>query len=392
MNQNQPAIIVFAPHLDYPTRNGADIYVDRIACHLSKYQGRVLVLGKRTLTEYVRGSEESQVAFANKARPKLVAALRTILFRSHYLYEKFITPAFTRKSEELMKKFPASACFYSFIFTSRLDRSNERSFILTHNDEVAYYRHQRDHSRHPARKLVSAISIKTAKKNIKAIPGRSILVHINEADQKGYEEFIPNERNLVLPAGVDEYPFIAPPAWDGRFRLVFCGSLSVRMNLDALQYFSDEFFPPLQVSFKNRLEIHVAGSSPAKAVVDLCRENGWTIYPNIPDDKLRNLYSRAAFGILPFPYTTGAKIKLLNFLAAGLPVLATANMLNLPHQNFSPNLYSNNGVEWLEHLKKYQKVGISVEDRLRCRKYAHRYGWDSIAREFNQKLSRLIKK
>ena len=75
-------------------------------------------------------------------------------------------------------------------------------------------------------------------------------------------------------------------------------------------------------------------------------------------------------------------------MAAGTPVLGTSNMRHYPKQDFFPNLYSDMPAEWLQHLKKIEKKGITIEQRERCYEFASCYSWDSIASDVNRQLKK----
>lgn len=130
----------------------------------------------------------------------------------------------------------------------------------------------------------------------------------------------------------------------------------------------------------------VAGSQPAARIRQLCREQGWSLHPDLADEDLKALLVNSNFSILPFSYTTGAKLKLLASLAVGLPVMATANMNLLPGQDFPPNLYSDNPQDWLAHLTHSAQKSLLPETRTACQKFAARYAWQNIAERMNSDL------
>jgi len=101
------------------------------------------------------------------------------------------------------------------------------------------------------------------------------------------------------------------------------GSLGVKINLDAIEFFKKDFYPLLKAGLGGDLEVLVVGSNPSDNVSRLCRDLGWMLYPDVSDEELTRLYRTSTFSILPFRYTTGSKLKLLQSLANGVPCLAT---------------------------------------------------------------------
>lgn len=383
-------VIIFAPHLEYPTRNGSDIYADRLGCYLSKYRQTVQIVGAQSVTIYTKGVISKQQEFKNQPRSKIIAAIRTIFFQSHYLYEKFLTREFRMKSDEIYKMNPEALVIYSFLFSSALNFPSDNRIVLTHNDEIIYYQTRIDHTRNPLARLTASLSQKWILKLLKNLDSGTILAHITNDDLKGYEQIIPGHKNFIIPAGVEIDPLLEEYAWDDNIRLMFVGSLSVNMNIDALKFFAVKFYPELKAAFKDKLEVWIAGSNPAASVLEMCNTYGWKLYPNLPDNELKEKYHMVTFSILPFQYTTGAKIKLLNALSEGLPVLATQNMMLYPNQDFEPNLYSDEVADWIKHIRSIEGKGISNSQREACMLFTRQFSWDEIALETDKIIDEML--
>ncbi len=381
-------VIILAPHLVYPTHNGGDIYVDRLACYLSTHRGRVLVLGSNTLTTYAAGTLVERQSFANRMRSKQTAAVRTLMLSSHYLVEKYLTGAYRRKAHQLLQEHPSALVIYSCIAAADLAGEDKTTFVLTQNDDVAFYQNQFKFTRNPLHKAVAARTKDWTLDFLNHSANKHVFVHIADTDQQSYAGYMEGHRSIVAPAGVDWKPdFRWDSPADKRIRLLFCGSLSVKMNLDALLFFRDKFWQLLKDHFGEGIEVWVAGSRPTASVESLCKQQGWALYPDISDEKLYSLYTSATFGILPFEYSNGAKIKLLNYLSAGLPVLATDCVKVIPEQEFHPNIFSDDPNAWLAHLKKYNSPQMdAAQGRAACHEFAMKYSWQHVATKLNADL------
>ncbi len=377
-------IIILAPHLEYPLRNGGDIYVEKIGHYLSLVRGQVIILGTDTVTLYQNGEIVNQQAFQNKFRTKFWAAIRTLAFNSHYLVEKLLTKEYRQRARELVQQNSEATLVYSYISTASLELTQGSAMVITQNDEIAFYRSQQIGKINPLQRYVAVQSEKWISDFLRHSKNDYIYVHISEPDQVAYSNYVPRHKSILVPAGVEPHSYsLSLNKLDNKIRLLFCGSLSVQMNLDSLLYFKEKIWGSIKNSFKGMVEVWIAGSHPTLAVINLCKSQGWTLYPDISDDELNNLYERATFGILPFEYSAGAKIKLLNSLAAGLPVLATAALKNLPEQDFLPNLYSNDPQKWLEHLQKYRIKRYDVSERIACQQFALQYSWQKIVEKMD---------
>jgi len=380
-------MIILAPHLVYPVRHGGDVYVERLARHLSQFSGVCRLLGASELLLYRGGHLIERQPYPNAFRSKPAAALRVLARGSHYYVEKFLTPAFRLRVAQLLSQYPKSLVIASYLATASLLQDLRwagPSLILTHNDEVAWFLHQARSFKNPLQQAVARSSARWVKKFLRQQGGALTLAHITEADQAAYQSYLPGHRSVLVPAGVDVLPLLPPPEPDGKLRLAFAGSLAMRMNYDALQFFRGRYWQVLSANLPG-LEMTVLGSAPLREVQSLCRTAGWRILPDLPDDEFRAALSRARFSVLPFPYTTGAKLKLLTSLAAGVPVLATTNMNLLPGQQFPPNLYADEPLAWLNHLQGYAGQRRDETERVACHRFASQYSWESIAQTLFQK-------
>ena len=382
-------VIFMAPHLEYPPRNGGDIYIERLGRYLSNLR-KVIILAKNRQLTYLHEAIAQETFFSNETRPKISAAMRTVARRSHYLMERFITDDFMRQARELVAKNCDATILCSYLITTKIfdemPFAAGRQAVFTQNDEIEWFRNQRKFSDNPGQKIVAWLSEQWVNKFLDQDAKKYLFIHINDLDFAGYEKRIPAHRAIIVPAGTDIHALPLLPDWDGTLRLLFSGSLSNKINYDALVFFEKHFWPTLKEQFGSQVQVYVAGSRPTTAVRRLCVAQGWQLFADISDDDLQRLFVQANFAILPFPYTTGAKMKLLNSLAGGLPVLATTIMNYLPGQNFLPNLYSDSPEEWIQHLRRFTHIGMSRQSRESCQKFAAQYSWKKITKQFDKDL------
>ncbi len=378
----------------YPPRNGADIYVERLARHLSIYRGASYVLASNMGILYESGKLIESKPVNNDSRSKNSASLRTLGFRSHYFVEKFLSQKYIKLASKILvdPKESGSLVICSFIFCASLLEDlvlEKRPVVLTHNDELTWFRNQRRFTANPLKKMVARFSEKWVLRFLKKHEQDYLFIHISENDYSSYLSILPDHRALIMPAGSDSLGTLLSSPGNGKVRLLFCGSLNVDMNLDALCYFKDRYWPVLRRRLKDSLEIWIAGSRPGAPVRRLCATNDWRLFADLTDAQLLRIRQEATFGILPFRYTTGAKIKLLDSLSAGLPVMATRNLLHAQEQEFPPNLYDDSPEAWLEHILRYKDYGPTNNQRAACQQYASRYSWQNIVEKFNRELSEM---
>lgn len=390
---NKPCLVI-APHLEYPTRNGGDILIDRRWAEFSRYVPFVDIVGKRTVTRYRGGNLEDRKDFNNDWRPKRRAVARTVLGASHYLLEKYLTNGFRAASVERLFDPAYGTVVFSLISTASLYGSvpevpGRLYCVETQNDEIKWFRDLRETSRNPVAKLAAYFSERWLRSFLKKHESTFLYLHVSGADREGYERLFPVHESIVAPVGVDmETGNAAPHKTFDKARLIFAGSLGVRMNLDALNIFGREFFPSLRAALKDGLEVVVAGSRPTEEVKTLCCNFGWKLFPDVTDEKLSELYSSSLFSMLPFHYVTGGKLKLLKSLSLGVPFLSTLEMRGQVDELVYPCLVSNDPSDWLKRVNEVKEKGIEADMRAALKAYAARHSWPVIVSDMLRALGR----
>ena len=388
--------LVLAPHLEYPLRNGADILIDRKWSQFSKYVPFVDIVGKNSVNRYENGQLMDRKLYENIDVSKKMAALKSMLNQSHYLFEKFVTNAFRRIGEAYLLKPEYRTVVFSFIYTAAILKKtieNDKKLYLieTHNDELRWFSQFMKKSLNPGVLLAAFFSKKWLTRFLREHEHNFLYIHVSKTDRDGYLQVAPFHRSIVIPVGVEKENLdvrcLEEVGLFKKVRLLFVGSLSVETNFEALKFFGDKFFPVLKENFGNCLEILIVGSKPSAAIERLCGRMGWRLLGNVSDQELRYLYSISMFSILPFQYTTGGKLKLLKSLGNGVPYLATPVIGDQIEKVLYPCLISGDPKEWLTHIKTIRKRGVTESERVALIDSTKEYSWSSVAYKMFQSLS-----
>ncbi len=376
-------ILVLAPHLLLPARNGADILVEQSARHLSARVPSVTVIGAAVDVEYI-GGERTEVRPTDRSmRTKSAAVLRTIGMWSHYYREKFLTPTFRNATDEALSSGRYGGVICSYLTTvETTSKTSLPTAAWTHNDEFRWFADLRDSAADPVRKRAAESSLAFLHRQARELATGVRLAHVSREDLDGFTAVIGAHDGAVIPIGADVDVPIAPPRGphSGPPVLLFVGSLSVGMNADALHHFESRFAPRLSSSFPD-LRVVVAGSSPTGAVRSLCRRNGWELHPDVSSEMLDTLYDYATFAFLPFAYATGSKLKLLAALAHGVPVLATKAVATGVDVFAGPSVRSDDPERWVEAVADAVASGITLERRQELLGIAEASSWEVSTRD-----------
>jgi glycosyltransferase involved in cell wall biosynthesis len=132
---------------------------------------------------------------------------------------------------------------------------------------------------------------------------------------------VPGARIAVIENGVDAAYFEAPETDGSRNRIVFVGAMNYHANIDAIIPFARRVWPRIR-DCRPEWKLTIVGSKPSQAVLDLRREPGVEVTGTVDD--VRPYYREALAAVVPLRTGTGTRLKILEAMAAGVPVVSTA--------------------------------------------------------------------
>ena len=105
-----------------------------------------------------------------------------------------------------------------------------------------------------------------------------------------------------------------------RESIVFVGSMDYHANIDAALFFAKEVWPRLRAR-RSSLRFVIVGSRPAPEIMALARQPGITVTGTVDD--VRPYYRTALAVVIPIRVGSGTRLKALEAMAAGVPVVST---------------------------------------------------------------------
>jgi len=153
-------------------------------------------------------------------------------------------------------------------------------------------------------------------------PRFSMNVTMSKLDTEILAEIAPNARFTVVPNGVDLGFFAPAPGSRRPNSIVFAGRLDQYSNRHGMLRFMNEAWPAIKRAHPDAV-IDVIGSNPPKEIEALAKvDANVRVHGFVPD--VRPYFANAAVAICPIWDGGGTRIKVLDGLGQGMPLVATS--------------------------------------------------------------------
>jgi glycosyltransferase involved in cell wall biosynthesis len=143
---------------------------------------------------------------------------------------------------------------------------------------------------------------------------------VSERDADLLRALSPTTQVDVVPNGVDCGSFAPPNNQRAQENLLFFGTLSYAPNADGLIWFCQEIWPRISQARPNA-RLDVVGLHPPARVAALDQLPGVQVTGFVPD--IRDKLWSATICVVPLLVGGGTRLKILEALAAGCPVIST---------------------------------------------------------------------
>ncbi len=269
---------------------------------------------------------ESGGTLANKQGLRLYAALLRNCFSPHpYSVDKHHSPTFVRALRRLTaaEEYDLVHCEWTPYARYLAAAPQLPSVISAHNVESQIWSRRAEHSRSPvARWYFGWQARKMQRFERSALAAATRVVTVSGPDLEQFAaQGIGN--GTVVDNGVDvEFFQPQPPAVGAQQTLLFLASLDWFPNQDALQYFVAHIFPLIRRQ-RPETRLRVVGRRAPAALAEQMRGTPGVDMIGEVDD-VREQYPQAAVVVVPLRIGGGSRLKILEAMAAGTPVVSTS--------------------------------------------------------------------
>lgn len=212
---------------------------------------------------------------------------------------------------------------------------------------------------------------------------------VSEMDRRLLMAANPRLRVEVIPNGVDTQAYQPLPREDASRALLFIGDMSYLPCVDAMLYFCREMLPRIR-NMVGKVELWIVGKDPLPEVARL-GSDGVHITGQV--DSVTPYYEQSTVCVVPLRAGGGTRIKILEAMALGRPVVSTAigceglDVVDSEHLLIadSPEHFAEKTVRLLKDKMLYRHITTNARQLV-----VARYDWDVIAGQLMQVYAEMV--
>jgi glycosyltransferase involved in cell wall biosynthesis len=260
----------------------------------------------------------------NNAVGKRLDALSSFLLAEPYLTRHYTFRAYRRQIDQLLREtsFDVIHCD-SISLAGNLGGLDKNRLVLTqHNIEQIIWAGYVEHAGSGLTRIFYQNQFRKVKR-LEENLGRTFgyVVTVSEEDRKRLALTFPSDKIVVAENGVDPQAYETDVPFERRRGVVFTGSLDWHPNIDGLKYFADDIFPHLHTHCPD-CPVTVVGRRPPAVLKDRLAElPGTMLHADVPE--IQPYLHGARVMMVPLRIAGGSRLKILEAMASGLPVVAT---------------------------------------------------------------------
>ena len=338
-------MLFVTPQIPFPPKSGGAIRSANIILHLAReHQTKVFALsnddGRQTVPssgQYPIEIESFSIPNRNLRKRALDLFTKNVPDMSLRLYSPSLASAVEAIVEEESYDIVQIEGLESAPSLARLISEKQRPPIVYDAFNAEYQLQKRafmTDSRSPSRWMAALYSLsqwrRLASYEKWLYSAVDAVTAVSDDDRRAILARTANANVIVVPSGVDTDTYFIDHGEreitsDGDLRpvgqknILFTGSMDYRPNIDAMQWFCKEIFPAV---LRRTSDVHlwIVGRYPASIIERLAGPR-ITVTGEVEDDL--PYFRRASVFVLPIRYGGGVRLKLLQAMSCGLPVVST---------------------------------------------------------------------
>jgi sugar transferase (PEP-CTERM/EpsH1 system associated) len=322
-------LLFLTPRLPYPPNRGGEIIIFNVLRTLSQRHELALVSFYDSPDELDHRPELARfcrhielVPRASKFDPRVVA--EWVFLNHSYSEARHRSRAFAEAIRRVLAVFPAQVVqLETFLLGQYLPQLTDIPTVLHMHDVTWLMWDRLVRVTAPPLKYPIAIEARRIRRDESAVcRAVDVCATVSSVDRAALTAALdPPPRVVVVTPGVDtdRMPQITPPpAGSG---ILFVGSMHYAPNVDAVEYFCRDILPRIAAE-RPDVTFTIVGAKPSPAVVRLAQNPRVTVTGLVDD--VRPYYASSAVTVIPLRVAGGVRLKILEGLALGSPMISTS--------------------------------------------------------------------
>lgn len=333
---------------------------------------------------------------ARQARPVL-AAFASVLSPLPYTAAKFGGQTVRQSIREVLERGHFDLILANFAFMAHLipaDLARSTPVVLDEHESEQLLWRQYLRQGGMAKRAFALLNLVKMHWFEKGVASRIVaMLSASEREASFARTFLPPQVQIwTVPNGVDT-DFVAPvaPGNPDHHSIIFCGSFGVYRNCEAAIWFVRQVLPRVREAIPG-VEFWIVGSNPPPEVWQLTEFPGVHVTGTVED--VRPYYTRATVSVAPYRYGEGTKLKVLEAMASGVPVVSTKigcqgiNVRDGEHLLVAETAedFTDRVVGLLRSATRRQEIGTRARGLIE-----QEYAWTKIVGALESKLSEVVK-
>jgi len=386
-------ILVLTGALPYPPVTGAKIRTFNLLKALApEFDISLLtVMTEKGERDYVANIEQAGIKCHVIYKPglhrgirRMSDAIQSYFSPQPYIVRHYCSKSYRRILETLLAEHGYDVVHCDSIsMTSNLYGLDKSRLALTqHNIEHLIWEGYAKHAGNPVALAFyrnQYRKVKRFERRLDRVYGH--IVTVSENDKQVLQDDFPSDRITVVENGVDPDIYANTTPTADRSGIVFTGSLDWHPNIDGLVWFAHDVYPLLRTAAAD-LRINVVGRKPTQRIRDLLAgRTAMNLHADVP--RIQPHLHSARVMMVPLRIGGGSRLKILEAMASGVPVVSTAKgaeglnviagdniLIEDEPERFAKALLE---VIWDGDLhRRLAERGLELVNR--------RYSWDRVAR------------
>lgn len=389
-------ILVIAPFYPWPLDSGGKIRVFNLVKYLSRsHQVTLACLNEAAVVDFSPFAEICTEVFVVERKPAMVRDLTAFLLGSlPFNAQKYLSQEFSELLTGLISQgvYDLVQCEFSLLWGYADTLPRHRAVLDAHNIEAHIVEQLgRDCRSLPKRLLYRLEERKMRRLEEKAWKTSLVTLAVSDKERDYIAGKINHpEKVITIPNGVDleRYAFSGQRPADGRVLLL--AGLDYAPNLDSVRFFLKEILPLLKESRRD-VVVDLVGRE-FRLLAGQQHQEGLQLHENVPD--VLPFFMRASILAVPLRHGAGTRIKILEAMAAGLPVVTTSlGCEGLEVKHGEHLLMADTPAAFTAAcLRLLTEPALARALAANARKLVEeRYSWERIAEELNRSYEFLLR-